>query len=47
MMERPADIGLCLLWIDFHNLGDCYPLLVVEFFGLVVCVTASLRMLSA
>jgi hypothetical protein len=47
MMERPADMGRRRLWIDFHNLGDCYPLLVVEFFGLVVCVTASLRMLSA
>jgi hypothetical protein len=47
MMQRPADIGRRRFWIDLHNLGYCYPLLVVEFFGLVVCVTASLRMLSA
>ena len=44
MMQRPADIGRRRFWIDFHHLGDCYPLLVVEFFGLVVCVTQSLRM---
>ncbi len=47
MMERPADIGRRRFWIDSHNLCDRYPLLVVEFFGLVVGVTASLRMLSA
>ena len=47
MLERPADIGRRRFWIDFHNLGNCYPLLIVEFFGPVLCVTGSLRMIAA
>ncbi len=47
MLESPADIGLRRYWIDFHSLGVCYPLLEAEIFGTVMCVTASLRMLSA
>ena len=33
-MMRPADIGRRRfgIYFKFHSLGDCYPLLVVEFF---------------
>ncbi len=41
MLKHPADVGWCFFWIYFHNLGDCYPLLEAEIFGMVMCVTAS------